>query len=174
MDLLCGSAGGGPEQILSLLSKVGRSGSEQILARFSEIWRSGSEKIQPPFSKIWRLRIGVRMSALLPRRPKEQRQRADPSQIGGMERSMTTWKSAFRAAVAASRLIGNSAMVTPPHHPLAAGAYALKYAVVVSARARVSHAGHEYSMPPTAIGQAATLQPTPTSGRRDLAALARH
>src|SRR5947199_7383802 len=131
MDLLCGSAGGGPEQILSPLSKVGRSGSEQILARFSElwrsgpeqlllpfseIWRSGSEKIQPPFSKIWRLRIGVRMSALLPRRPKEQRQRADPSQIGdsgGMERSMTTWKSAFRAAVAASRLIGNSAMVTP-------------------------------------------------------------
>src|SRR6266568_2887990 len=40
--------------------------------------------------------------------------------------------------------------------PIAAGAYALKYAVVVSARARVSHAGHEYSMPPTAIGQAAT------------------
>src|SRR5213593_517473 len=30
-------------------------------------------------------------------------------------------------------------------------------AVVVSARARVSHAGHEYSMPPAAIGQAATL-----------------
>src|SRR6266566_593297 len=116
MDLLCGSAGGGPEQILSPLSKVGRSGPEQLLLPFSEIWRSGSEKIQPPFSKIWRLRIGVRMSALLPRRPKEQRQRADPSQIGdsgGMERSMTTWKSAFRAAVAASRLIGNSAMVTP-------------------------------------------------------------
>jgi len=123
MDLLCGSAGGGPEQILSSLSKVGRSGSEQILARFSELWRTARNsycyhsprlaerlgKDQPPFSKIWRLRIGVRMSALLPRRPKEQRQRADPSQIGdsgGMERSMTTWKSAFRAAVAASRLIG--------------------------------------------------------------------
>ncbi len=41
--------------------------------------------------------------------------------------------------------------------PIAAGAYALKYAVVVSARARVSHAGHEYSMPPATIGQAATL-----------------
>src|SRR2546425_9583067 len=41
--------------------------------------------------------------------------------------------------------------------PIAADAYALKYAVVVSARARVSHAGHEYSMPPAAIGQAATL-----------------
>jgi len=41
--------------------------------------------------------------------------------------------------------------------PIAADAYALKYAVVVSARARASHAGHEYSMPPAAIGQAATL-----------------
>jgi len=42
--------------------------------------------------------------------------------------------------------------------PIPARAYALKAAVVVSARARVTHAGREYSMPPATIGQAATLQ----------------
>ncbi len=41
--------------------------------------------------------------------------------------------------------------------PIPARAYALKTAVVVTARARVSHAGREYSMPPATIGQAATL-----------------
>lgn len=41
--------------------------------------------------------------------------------------------------------------------PIPARHYALKKAVVVSARARVIHAGHEYSMPPATIGQAATL-----------------
>ena len=41
--------------------------------------------------------------------------------------------------------------------PIPARAYALKTAVVVSARARVTHAGREYSMPPATIGQPATL-----------------
>jgi transposase len=41
--------------------------------------------------------------------------------------------------------------------PIPACNYALKKAVVVSARARVTHAGSEYSMPPATIGQAATL-----------------
>lgn len=41
---------------------------------------------------------------------------------------------------------------------LPACAYALKTAVIVSARARVSYAGRDYSMPPGTIGQAATLQ----------------
>lgn len=41
--------------------------------------------------------------------------------------------------------------------PLPAAAYALKIPVVVSARSRVRHDGHEYSMPPETLGQAATL-----------------
>jgi transposase len=41
--------------------------------------------------------------------------------------------------------------------PIPARSYPLKKAVVVSARARVTHAGFEYSMPPATIGQAATL-----------------
>jgi hypothetical protein len=41
--------------------------------------------------------------------------------------------------------------------PIAPAAYALKIPVVVSARARVAYDGHEYSMPPAAMGQPATL-----------------
>jgi len=41
--------------------------------------------------------------------------------------------------------------------PIAPAAYALKIPVVVSARARVSYEGGDYSMPPDTIGQAATL-----------------
>jgi hypothetical protein len=41
--------------------------------------------------------------------------------------------------------------------PIPAAAYALKIPVVVSARARVAYEGGEYSMPPTTIGQPATL-----------------
>ena len=41
--------------------------------------------------------------------------------------------------------------------PIPAAAYALKIPVVVSARSRVRHDGHEYSMPPATLGQAATL-----------------
>lgn len=41
--------------------------------------------------------------------------------------------------------------------PLPAAAYALKIPVVVSARSRVRHDGHEYSMPLTTLGQTATL-----------------
>lgn len=41
--------------------------------------------------------------------------------------------------------------------PIPAVAYALKIPVVVSARSRVRHEGHEYSMPPATLGQAATL-----------------
>jgi transposase len=41
--------------------------------------------------------------------------------------------------------------------PLPAAAYALKIPVVVTARSRVRHEGHEYSMPPTTLGQPATL-----------------
>ncbi len=42
--------------------------------------------------------------------------------------------------------------------PVPPAAYALKIPVVVSARARVTYAGGEYSMPPATIGQPATLQ----------------
>jgi transposase len=41
--------------------------------------------------------------------------------------------------------------------PIPAAAYALKIPVLVSARSRVRHDGHEYSMPPDTLGQAATL-----------------
>jgi transposase len=41
--------------------------------------------------------------------------------------------------------------------PIAPGAYALKFPVVVSAQARVRHAGVDYSMPADTIGQTATL-----------------
>jgi transposase len=48
--------------------------------------------------------------------------------------------------------------------PIPAAAYALKIPVVVSARGRVRHDGHEYSMPPEAVGQAATLHLYPDRG----------
>ncbi len=41
--------------------------------------------------------------------------------------------------------------------PIAPAAYALKIPVTVSARARVTYDGHDYSMPPETIGQPATL-----------------
>lgn len=41
--------------------------------------------------------------------------------------------------------------------PIPAAAYALTLPVVVTARARVEYGGHEYSMPPDTVGQAATL-----------------
>lgn len=57
--------------------------------------------------------------------------------------------------IPAARLAEERARLRPL--PIPARRYALKKAVVVSARARVTHAGHEYSMPPATIGQAATL-----------------
>src|SRR6266571_3710343 len=80
-----------------------------------------------------------------------------------LERQLTDWLSGVNTErpnratgiIPAVRLAEEERRLRPL--PIAAGAYALKYAVVVSARARVSHAGHEYSMPPATIGQAATL-----------------
>lgn len=49
--------------------------------------------------------------------------------------------------------------------PIPAAAYALKIPVLVSARSRVRHDGHEYSMPPDTLGQARPCTCTPTGWR---------
>jgi transposase len=81
-----------------------------------------------------------------------------------LEQQLTDWLRAVNTerpsratgVIPAVRLAEERARLRPL--PIAPGQYALKKAVVVSARARVTHAGHEYSMPPATIGQAATLQ----------------
>jgi len=71
-------------------------------------------------------------------------------------RAMNTERpSRATGIIPAVRLAEERARLRPL--PIPARAYALKTAVVVSARARVTHAGREYSMPPATIGQAATL-----------------
>lgn len=80
-----------------------------------------------------------------------------------LEQQLTDWlrtvnterPSRATGVIPAVRLAEERARLRPL--PIPARAYALKTAVVVSARARVSHAGREYSMPPATIGQAATL-----------------
>jgi hypothetical protein len=80
-----------------------------------------------------------------------------------LEPQLTDWlrgvntepPSRATGVIPAVRLAEERARLRPL--PIAARRYALKKAVVVSARARVTHAGHEYSMPPATIGQAATL-----------------
>jgi transposase len=57
--------------------------------------------------------------------------------------------------IPATRLTVERARLRPL--PIPAVAYALTIPVVVSARSRVRHDGHEYSMPPETLGQAATL-----------------
>lgn len=57
--------------------------------------------------------------------------------------------------IPAARLALERARLRPL--PIPAAAYALKIPVVVSPRSRVRHDGHEYSMPPETLGQAATL-----------------
>ncbi len=81
-----------------------------------------------------------------------------------LEQQLTDWlrtvnterPSRATGVIPAVRLAEERARLRPL--PIPAHAYALKTAVVVSARARVTHAGREYSMPPATIGQAATLQ----------------
>jgi transposase len=80
-----------------------------------------------------------------------------------LERQLSDWlhtvnterPSRATGVIPAVRLAEERARLRPL--PIPAHAYALKAAVVVSARARVTHAGREYSMPPATIGQAATL-----------------
>jgi transposase len=80
-----------------------------------------------------------------------------------LEHQLTDWlrvvnterPSRATGVIPAVRLAEERARLRPL--PIAPRQYALKQAVVVSARARVTHAGHEYSMPPATIGQAATL-----------------
>src|SRR6266571_2146426 len=80
-----------------------------------------------------------------------------------LEQQLTNWlrtvnterPSRATGVIPALRLAEERARLRPL--PIPARAYALKTAVVVSARARVTHAGREYSMPPATIGQAATL-----------------
>jgi transposase len=83
--------------------------------------------------------------------------RADlEQQLADWLRTVNTERpSRATGVIPAVRLAEERARLRPL--PISARAYALKTAVVVSARARVTHAGREYSMPPATIGQAATL-----------------
>lgn len=80
-----------------------------------------------------------------------------------LERQLRDWlrvvnterPSRATGVIPAVRLAEERARLRPL--PIPACHYALKKPVVVSARARVLHAGVEYSMPPATIGQAATL-----------------
>lgn len=77
-------------------------------------------------------------------------------QLGDWLRVVNTERpSRATGIIPAVRLADERARLRPL--PIPARDYALKHAVIVTARARVTHAGHEYSMPPATIGQAATL-----------------
>lgn len=80
-----------------------------------------------------------------------------------LERQLAEWLRAVNTqrpnratgVIPALRLAQEWARLRPL--PIPPAAYALKLPVVVTARARVGYAGGEYSMPPAAIGQPATL-----------------
>ena len=80
-----------------------------------------------------------------------------------LERQLAAWLTEANTVrpnratgvIPAIRLAEERARLRPL--PIGPGAYALKFPVVVSAQARVRHAGVDYSMPADTIGQSATL-----------------